>query len=1033
MKRIFTILFFGMISLSLWAAPLRNVPLTLVQPNGDTLHCLASGDEFFNYLHDANGYTIVQNEAGWYVYALPEGDSIKASGYIAGSVQPMQLSLQKHALPKGQVLEQMITHQRKFRQADRPSSLMNVSNAPPAYERNHGVLNNLVVFIKFSDETSYSFSQLPTYEAMCNTGSSSMKTFFDEVSYNKISFNSTYYPLPNGNIMLAYQDSHPRNYYRPRSGNNPIGYNGDSESAAREFALLKNAINYISSEVPTDLNIDINNDNYVDNVTFIISGQPDGWSSLLWAHRWMLYGETAYIHGKRVYDFTFVPQGQLDVSTLCHETFHALGAPDLYHYYNGTNLTPVYTWDLMEVNETPPQQTGAYMKHKYGNWISTIPTITPGKYTLSPLRTSETNNCYKIPIPGNSQQFYVVEYRRRTSSGFESSIPGTGMVIYRIDTRWDGNAEYNGSSRLDEVYAFRPNGTQTSNGNPSNAHFGSNVNRTKFNKTSSPRPFLSGGTYDDYTSITEISQAGETISFIYGEYGKVAYIEIDAQNYVRVGESIALAADVRPADAANKSITWSVADGTGTAHISGATLVGDQVGTVTLTVTAQDGSGISASKTITVVPNDNSVMVTSVSITSAQSVTIGASIPLSATVLPEDATNKSLLWSVTNGSGSAEIDGDYLLGLSLGQVTLTATARDGSGVSDSKTIQVTAVLVSSINITTNESVAVGGSLPLSATVLPENASNKSLSWSVSNGTGSAHISGTTLIADQAGTVTLTATAQDGSGVTASKTIQITAVPVSSINITTEESVPMGSSIPLSATVLPEDASDKSLLWSVTNGTGSAYIADAMLFGDQMGTVTLTATAQDGSGVRASKTITVVDQSVRVTAIHITIPETVGLSQRSIPLSAEVLPTNATNPALSWSVTNLSGKARINNTQLELEEDGYVRVMAAATDGSGVYDEQDVLIRPGTTGGNSNAGVTGHWDSGYRENGQFNIETTAPIKKVSLYSVSGAIVNTSNSGNSTSWQVSFLQLPKGTYIIKVETTNSNKHQSIKVLW
>ena len=52
------------------AAYLKDVPMTLTQPDGTILHCFASGDEYFNYLHDANGYTIMQHpKTGYYVYA----------------------------------------------------------------------------------------------------------------------------------------------------------------------------------------------------------------------------------------------------------------------------------------------------------------------------------------------------------------------------------------------------------------------------------------------------------------------------------------------------------------------------------------------------------------------------------------------------------------------------------------------------------------------------------------------------------------------------------------------------------------------------------------------------------------------------------------------------------------------------------------------------------------------------------------------------------------------------------------------------
>ena len=59
------------------AAYMENVPQTIIQPNGDTLHCFASGDEYYHYLHDAEGFTIVQNpQTGFFVYAIREHSQI---------------------------------------------------------------------------------------------------------------------------------------------------------------------------------------------------------------------------------------------------------------------------------------------------------------------------------------------------------------------------------------------------------------------------------------------------------------------------------------------------------------------------------------------------------------------------------------------------------------------------------------------------------------------------------------------------------------------------------------------------------------------------------------------------------------------------------------------------------------------------------------------------------------------------------------------------------------------------------------------
>jgi hypothetical protein len=89
-------------------------------------------------------------------------------------------------------------------------------------------------------------------------------------------------------------------------------------------------------------------------------------------------------------------------------------------------------------------------------------------------------------------------------------------LIYRINTRWNGNAGYSPNTGVyDEVYIFRPDGnTPTQNGNLNIAHFGPN-GRTTFDANSNPKPFLTEGTYLTDFSITDITVNGNEVSFTY--------------------------------------------------------------------------------------------------------------------------------------------------------------------------------------------------------------------------------------------------------------------------------------------------------------------------------------------------------------------------------------------------------------------------------------------------------------------------------------------------------------------------------------
>ncbi|MFN8133692.1 MAG: Ig-like domain-containing protein [Bacteroidales bacterium] len=134
--------------------------------------------------------------------------------------------------------------------------------------------------------------------------------------------------------------------------------------------------------------------------------------------------------------------------------------------------------------------------------------------------------------------------------------------------------------------------------------------------------------------------------------------------------------------------------------------------------------------------------------------------------------NKTVTWSLTNGSGEASISQDGLVtAINNGTVTAIATATDGSGVAGYFEITITnqVTLVSSITITgaggSNTISTDKGTLQLSATVLPETATNKTVTWSLTNGSGEATISQDGLVtAINNGTVTAIATATDGSGV-----------------------------------------------------------------------------------------------------------------------------------------------------------------------------------------------------------------------------------------------------------------------------
>ncbi len=205
-------------------------------------------------------------------------------------------------------------------------------------------------------------------------------------------------------------------------------------------------------------------------------------------------------------------------------------------------------------------------------------------------------------------------------------------------------------------------------------------------------------------------------------------------------------------------------------------------GTVTARAIANDGSGVFGTLVITI--SNQVVPVTGISVTgdggSSIINTLSGTLQLSALVLPANASNKSIVWSLNNGTGQASINSSGLVtAIANGTVTAIATANDGSGVSGSLLITITnqIIRVTSITVTgAGGSTAIStdnGTLQLSASVLPVNATNKNIIWSLNNGTGQATINSSGLVSAIAnGTVTAIATANDGSGVSGSLVITI---------------------------------------------------------------------------------------------------------------------------------------------------------------------------------------------------------------------------------------------------------------------
>jgi len=171
-------LFLLILPLIVEGAYLENVPGKVVQPNGVKLSIYASGDEFYNWLHDKSGYTIIQHpKTGYYVYAIERDGDLLPSNFIATPYYALNLaSIRYLNIPKylKHSPDKRISPEEQFPEGS-PANIDKIVSAPKT-----GTINNIVIFIRFSDESEF-LNTISTYESMFNDssfGSNSMYNYF---------------------------------------------------------------------------------------------------------------------------------------------------------------------------------------------------------------------------------------------------------------------------------------------------------------------------------------------------------------------------------------------------------------------------------------------------------------------------------------------------------------------------------------------------------------------------------------------------------------------------------------------------------------------------------------------------------------------------------------------------------------------------------------------------------------------------------------------------------------------------------------
>ena len=400
---------------------------------------------------------------------------------------------------------------------------------------------------------------------------------------------------------------------------------------------------------------------------------------------------------------------------------------------------------------------------------------------------------------------------------------------------------------------------------------------------------------------------------------------------VVVGESLQIAAKVLPENATNATLKWKITpENVLKPTAAPGQFTAQQVGEALVRAEAADGSGITAECKVVVKPR----LVQAISLNATQKeLIIGDSFTLTASAMPENATNRNIVWKLVSGDAISLSNTGVIQAKKVGEALVRAEAVDGSGVSAECKVVVKPRLVQSISLNaTQKELIIGDAFSLTATAMPENATNRNIVWKLVSG-DAISLSNTGVIqAKKVGEALVRAEAVDGSGVSAECKVVVKPRLVQAILLNaTQKDLVVGDAFSLTATAMPENATNQSVVWKLVSGDAISLSNTGVIQAKKVGEALVRAEAADGSGVSAECKVVVKPRLVQAISLKLE-KDTVAVGEH-FTVTADVLPKNATNSTLLWSVSDQLLLKHLGAGSFEALKTGSATITAQARDGS----------------------------------------------------------------------------------------------------
>lgn len=605
---------------NMMAVPAHPKAVTVQQPDGSTLTVRLHGDEWRNFTATSDGYTVVRNQHGSYVYATLENGQLQPTSLTAHDAaertaeeQAFLSGISKYQAPEMSADVAAIRQQVQQLQAQ---TLAKRRAARYDYNKFKG----LIILVGFNDKP---FSR-DDYKDLV-TDMVNKENYDGYVDAKGVKQQYT------GSVRDYFSDNS-GGKFKPQFdivGPYTIDYSQyDANKTSNANKLVNAAINAADADVDFS-NYDGDGDGYVDLVYFIFAGNGANYSGnderLFWPHRSTIHYNYQYVKkdgillrdyasSVELYGWTSSPATVIidGIGTICHEFSHVLGLPDFYDTdgdgSGGTSNHPGI-WSVMaagsyeNISRTP---VGYSLYERYSVGFADEPQkITKaGEYSLEPLTTSMTG--WRIDTP-QENEFFLFENRQK-STKWDAYLPGSGMLVHRVDltnsTVWsltnaNGN-RVNADPKHNYYEVVRAGGANKS-GSASDL-FPGNAKVTMLNNTTTPANLLTWAGKETQWGLKNIKMAEGVITFDIEDTYVLVGLTLPPTLNVAVGLTRSIDFEATPSYA-HYTLTWK-SDNESVATVdSEGKVTGVSAGICTITVTSDNG--LEASCDVTVEALDN--------------------------------------------------------------------------------------------------------------------------------------------------------------------------------------------------------------------------------------------------------------------------------------------------------------------------------------------------------------------------------------------------------------------------------------------